>query len=104
MDKIQAYIGAPPEPTCFIDDAIEIDYFVKALETRLKYCPDQNVCILLSAESTRRIVKALKEQEEREKRICKEICDMIRGTCSTDTYEDKDFVCHEIQKLFTEGR
>lgn len=46
----------------------------------------------------------LKEQEEREKRICKEICDIIRGTCSTDTDDDKDFVCYEIQKRFMEGR
>jgi hypothetical protein len=46
----------------------------------------------------------LKEQEEREKRICKKICDSIRGTCSTDTDADKDFVCYEIQKRFTEER
>ena len=46
----------------------------------------------------------LKEQEEREKRICKSICDFIRGACSTDTDDDKDFVCYEIQKYFTEGR
>ena len=46
----------------------------------------------------------LKEQKEREKRICKEICAIIRGSCSTDTDDDKEFVCHEIQKRFTEGR
>ena len=46
----------------------------------------------------------LKEQEEREKRICKSICNFIRGACSTDTDDDKDFVCYEIQKRFTEGR
>ena len=46
----------------------------------------------------------LKEQEEREKRICKTICDFIRGSCSTDTYADKEFVCHEIQKCFMGGR
>ena len=46
----------------------------------------------------------LKEQGEREKRICKSICDFIRGACSTDTDDDKDFVCYEIQKYFTEGR
>lgn len=45
----------------------------------------------------------LKEQKEREKRICKEICAIIRGSCSTDTDDDKEFVCHEIQKCFTEG-
>ena len=43
----------------------------------------------------------LKEQEEREKAICKEICDFIRGACSTDTDDDKDFVCYEIQRCFT---
>jgi hypothetical protein len=46
----------------------------------------------------------LKEQEEREQRICKSICNFIRGACSTDTDDDKDFVCYEIQKRFTEGR
>ena len=46
----------------------------------------------------------LKEQKEREKRICKEICAIIRGSCSTDTDNDKEFVCHEIQKRFTEGQ
>ena len=59
--KYQAYVGDPPEPTCFVDDAIEVDYFVKALETRLKYCPDQKVGIIISAESARRILKALKD-------------------------------------------
>lgn len=42
----------------------------------------------------------LKEHGEREKAICKEICDFIRGSCSTDTDADKDYVCHEIQKMF----
>jgi hypothetical protein len=46
----------------------------------------------------------LKEQEEREQRICKSICNFIRGACSTDTDDDKDFVCYEIQNCFTEGR
>ena len=45
----------------------------------------------------------MKEQEEREQRICKEICDYIRCSCSTDTEDDKDFVCYEIQKRFMEG-
>ena len=49
-------------------------------------------------------ISMLKEQEEREKRICKSICDFIRGACSTDTDDDKDFVCYEIQKCFLEGR
>ena len=46
-------------------------------------------------------LKLLKEQEEREKAICMEICDFIRGGCSTDTDDDKDFVCYEIQRCFT---
>ena len=48
--------------------------------------------------------KLLKKHEEREQRICKSICNFIRGACSTDTDDDKDFVCYEIQKCFTEGR
>lgn len=46
----------------------------------------------------------LKWQEEREKAICKGICDFIRGSCSTDTYEDKEYVCHVIQQMFIKGR
>jgi hypothetical protein len=46
----------------------------------------------------------LKEQKEHEKKICKAICDFISDCCSTDTYEDKIYVCHEIQKCFMEGR
>ncbi len=42
----------------------------------------------------------LKEQEEREKTIYNEICNFIRGACSTDTDDDKDFVCYEIQRIF----
>lgn len=49
------------------------------------------------------VIILLKEQEEREKRICKKICDIIRSGCSTDTDDDKNFVCHEIQKCFMEG-
>lgn len=48
--------------------------------------------------------KLLKEHEEREKVICKGICDFIRGSCSTDTYEDKEYVCHVIQQMFIKGR
>lgn len=64
----QAYIGDPPGATGFIDDAIEVDYFIKALETRLKYYPDQTVEIIISAESARRILKVLKwgKKHERE--------------------------------------
>ena len=61
MNKYQLYVGDPPEQMCFVDEAIEVDYFIKAMETRLKYCPDQKVGIILSAESARRIVKALKD-------------------------------------------
>lgn len=49
-------------------------------------------------------IALLKEQEEREQRIRKSICNFIRGACSTDTDDDKDFVCYEIQKCFTEGQ
>ena len=45
-------------------------------------------------------IALLEKQEEREKAICKEICNFIRGACSTDTDDDKDFVCYEIQKMF----
>ena len=46
----------------------------------------------------------LKEQEEREKAICKEICNFIRGSCSTDTYSDKEYVCHVVQQIFIKER
>jgi hypothetical protein len=62
-DHYLAYVGDVPEPTCFVDDVIEVKYFIKALETRLKYCPGQKVCIVMSAESTKRILKALKRAE-----------------------------------------
>lgn len=69
--KYSAYVGDPPEHMCFVDEVIEVDYFVRALETRLKYCPDQKVGIIISAESARRIIKALKsarhyEEEEKQ--------------------------------------
>lgn len=56
--------------------------------------------ICWKSELIRDALALLKEQEEREKAICKEICDFIRGACSTDTDDDKDFVCYEIQKCF----
>ena len=59
--KYQAYIGDPPQQMCFVDDVIEVDYLIKALGTRLKYCPDQKVGIIVSAKSARRILKALKD-------------------------------------------
>ena len=65
--KYQAYIGDPPQQMCFVDDAIEVDYFIKALETRLKYCPDQKVGIIISAESARRILKTLKVAKQHNK-------------------------------------
>lgn len=58
--NIQAYIGDPPEQFGHVDDVVEIKYFIKALETRLKYCPKQTVDIIISPESARRILKALK--------------------------------------------
>lgn len=45
----------------------------------------------------------LKEQEEREKGICKKICDFIRRSCSVDTEADKECVCHAIQQIFIKG-
>lgn len=45
-------------------------------------------------------LKLLKEQKEREQAICKEICDFIRSGCSTDTEDDKDYVCNVIQNCF----
>ena len=47
------------------------------------------------------VLALLKEQEEREQAICKEICDFIRRACSTDTDDDKDYVCYVIQQCFT---
>lgn len=68
--KYQMYVGDPPEQMCFVDDAIEVSYFTKALETRLKYCPDQKVGIIISAESARRILKALKGETKHEQGGC----------------------------------
>ena len=45
-------------------------------------------------------LKLLKEQEKREQAICKEICEFIRNACSTDTEDDKDYVCYVIQNCF----
>lgn len=45
-------------------------------------------------------MELLKEQEDHEKAICKEICDFIRNGCNTDTDADKDYVCHVIQQCF----
>ena len=58
--NIQAYIGDPPEQFGHVDDVVEIKYFIKALETRLKYCPKQIVCITISPDSARLILRALK--------------------------------------------
>lgn len=60
----QLVIGDPANPVGFVDDAIEVDYFIKALETRLKYCPNEIVGITISAESARRILKVLKEAQK----------------------------------------
>ena len=48
----------------------------------------------------REVLALLKEQEEREKRIFKGVCDFIRSGISTDTDVDQDYVCDEIQKIF----
>ena len=48
-------------------------------------------------------VEPLKEQDERGKAICKEICDFIRGSCSTDTDSDKEYVCHIVNQIFIKG-
>lgn len=45
-------------------------------------------------------VRLLREQEQREKRICKAVCSFIRSGISTDTDVDQDYVCYEIQKIF----
>lgn len=45
----------------------------------------------------------LKEQDERGKAICKEICYFICGSCSTDTDADKEYVCHVVQQIFIKG-
>ena len=45
-------------------------------------------------------VELLNTQREREKAICKCICDFIRHGCSTDTDNDKDYVCNAIQQCF----
>lgn len=46
------------------------------------------------------VIDLLKEQEEREKQICKKICAFIRQGCSTDTDADKAHVCNVIQQCF----
>lgn len=48
-------------------------------------------------------IALLKELEEREKAICNGICDFIRGSCSTDTYSDKEYVCQVVQQMFIKG-
>ena len=86
---------------CLIDlinDALELLKEQEDLGTELTNAVE------LIHKKNERIEKLLKEQEEREQRICKSICNFIRGACSTDTDDDKDFVCYEIQKCFTEGR
>ena len=80
--------------------------YIKVLSKTVKTVKEFNedAPIKISLECVEDILELLKEQEKREKRICKSICDFIRGACSTDTDDDKNFVCHEIQKYFTEGR
>lgn len=66
-ERYQAYVGDVPEQTmCFVDDELPVEYIVKALETRLKYCPEQKVCMVISAKTAKGLIKALK-QEKKEK-------------------------------------
>lgn len=90
---------------------IDREKVIKGLEeaeTRLTQAVDRGgqMSVMGAFKCLNRVTDAialLKEQEEREERICKAICDIIRGGCSTDTDADKDFVCHEIRKCFMEG-
>ena len=76
------------------------DYFFDIYRNEKNgYSPAQEYCN--AAEDA---IALLKWQGEREKAICKGICDFIRGSCSTDTYEDKEYVCHVIQQMFIKGR
>lgn len=59
--RCQAYIGDPPRHVGHVDDEVEIKHFIKALETRLKYCPGQAVDIIISAESAKRLISTLKK-------------------------------------------
>ena len=84
---------------------IDREKVISTFEKIINVCKEDGCDFVdLTFEDAEQIFALLKEQEEREKRICKNICDFIRGACSTDTDDDKDFVCYEIQKCFTEGR
>lgn len=65
------------------------------------YTDDDKGQMWCSNEINNDAIELLKGQEEREKAICKAICEFIRDSCSTDTDDDKDFVCYEIQRCFT---
>lgn len=68
-----------------------------------KDCPYyQDVCYGYD-QLMRDALAMLQEQEEREKAICKGICEFIRGSCSTDTDSDKEYVCHVVQQMFIKG-
>jgi len=46
----------------------------------------------------------LKEQNEREKQICKNICEFIKAPENPGTDVDKEYVCHIVQRMFLESR
>ena len=63
-------------------------------------CRDKYIPVSLLIELVKDFRKLLEEQNEREKGICKAVCDFIRSGISTDTKADQDYVCHEIQNRF----
>ena len=46
------------------------------------------------------VLALLKEREEWEKALCKEICDFIRHGLNAIKADQKDYICHVIQELF----
>ena len=79
----------------------DIEKVIKELEERIKVAEECMGNPMFTPDAIRTIVALLKEQEAHEQAICKEICDFIRHACSTDTDDDKDYVCYVIQKCFT---
>lgn len=77
-EKLSAYIGDVPKEVGHIDDSVEVNYFIKALETRLKYCPNDNVQIVISAQSAKNVLDALKMRD------CKECQKIFNGFSKED--------------------